>query len=302
MQINSPTTAPDYKAGNLREGTLKSKTMLHGREGALNNYRLSWETAEESWSTPRHRHNYDQIRFPITGMVEYGADLPTLPIGVVAYFPESMRYGPQVRHDGSTTLTLQFGGASANGFLSPDQRKRGLDELLQRGRLENGYYTWTDAAGKKHNQDSYEAVWEYVRGRKMSYAKPRYGHHIVMEPACANWVEDPRQPGVGRKWLGSFTERQFSISFLRLDPGAKLKLDPYAAPQILFVAKGAVSQGGQTYGLHTAFGLEDNEGPAEFTGVEAAELLFIQLPVFAPGEQGAGTAAAYRVPDEALAE
>jgi hypothetical protein len=90
MQINSPATAPDYTAGNLREGTLDSKVLLRGKEGSLNNYRLSFETATESWSTPRHRHNFDQIRLPIKGVVEYGKALPTLPIGVVAYFPESV--------------------------------------------------------------------------------------------------------------------------------------------------------------------------------------------------------------------
>jgi hypothetical protein len=281
MQINSPATAPDYQAGNLREGTLDSKVLAQGKEGALNNYRLSFETAEESWTTPRHRHNFDQIRLPIKGVVEYGKALPTLPIGVVAYFPESIHYGPQVRHDGSQTLTLQFGGASCNGFMSPKERKRGFDDLLKKGKFEKGAFNYLDEKGQVHRQDSYEAVWEYIRGRELVYAPPRYTTQVVMDPQNFVWLADPKQPGVTRKWLGSFTERQVLISYLRVDPRATLKLDKYPAPQILYVVKGALSHQGKTYGANTAFSLDEGEGPVEFAGVEANELLFIQLPVFA---------------------
>jgi hypothetical protein len=293
MQINSPATAPDYTAGNLREGTLDSKVLARGREGSLNNYRLSFETAEESWSTPRHRHNFDQIRLPVKGTVEYGKALPTLPIGVVAYFPESVHYGPQVRHDGSQTLTLQLGGASANGFMSPEERKRGFDDLLKKGTFEKGAFNYVDDKGQVHRQDSYEAVWEYIRQRKLVYANPRYTTQVVMDPENFEWLADGRQRGVSRKWLGSFTERQLHISYVRIEPGTTLRLDNYAAPQILFVVKGAVSCQGKAYGLHTAFALESRES-AEFAGAEPNELLHIQFPIFAEEESAAAGSHAAR--------
>jgi hypothetical protein len=282
MQINSPATAPDYGAGNLREGNLDVKVLLRGNEGAPDNYRLSFETAEVGWTTPRHRHNFDQIRLPIRGVVEYGKALPTLPIGVVAYFPESVHYGPQVRHDASQTLTLQLGGASGNGFMSPEERKRGFDDLLKKGTFEKGAYNWHDEKGQVHRQDAYEAIWEYIRERKLEYPQPRYTTQVVMNPDNFVWLADARQRGVSRKWLGTFTERQLHVSYVRIEPGATLRLEKYPAPQMLFVVTGAVSYQGKSYGLHTAFGLDAGES-AEIASAEDNELLHIQLPLFREG-------------------
>jgi len=287
MEINSPSTASEYSAGNLREGNLDSKVLLRGREGSLNNLRLSFETAKGSWSTPRHRHNFDQIRLPISGVVEYGSALPTLPAGVVAYFPESVRYGPQVRHDESLTLTLQFGGASANGFLSPEERGRGFQELKQKGKFEGGVFSYTDDKGQRHNQDAYEAVWEYMRGRKMVYEAPRYGSQVVMDPAAFQWVRDEHQSGVSKKVIGVFTERQVMISCIRIEPGAKFQLSRYPAPQVLFVVDGSVSHQGKLHAQHTAFGIETGEGPHAFSGVEPNQLLLVQLPIFSADEHAA---------------
>ena len=280
MQVNSPDTAPDYTAGNLREGTLDAKVLLKGQEGSLNNYRFSWEVARDQWSTPRHRHNFDQIRYPVAGEVEYGGNLGVLPIGVVAYFPESMYYGPQIRHDNSVTVTIQFGGASLNGFLSPEERRRGFDGLLQKGKFEKGVFTWYDETGKKHNKDSYEAVWEHIRGRKLKYPPPRYRDHIIMNPQNCAWMAVEQQPGVQRKWLGSYTERQIHCLMWKIAPGARLSLPGYPAPQILFVTAGSVSVNGKQYGIHTAFGLDPGEALPEMTGVTENEILMYQLPLF----------------------
>jgi hypothetical protein len=285
MQINSLATAPDYGVGNVREGTLDSKSLLLGKSGSLNNYRLSIETARESWATPRHRHNFDQIRLPIANEIKYGPGLPTLPVGVVAYFPESVRYGPQVRPDAAVNMTVQLGGASANGFLSPEERGRGFEELVSKGRFEKGVFTYQDETGRVYNQDSYEAVWEHIRGRKLVYATPRYTSQIVMDPNAYVWNADGKQPGIASKLLGVFTERRTTISYVRIDVGARWRLNAHAAPQIVFVVTGAVSQGGMTHGRHTAFGLETGEGPVDFVGVEPNELLFIQLPIFTEREE-----------------
>ena len=53
MQINHPSTAPDYNAGELRSGKLTTKVLAVGRERALNCYRFSLEiTGEETWLHP----------------------------------------------------------------------------------------------------------------------------------------------------------------------------------------------------------------------------------------------------------
>jgi hypothetical protein len=278
MQINSPAAAEAYNAGELRDGTLDSRVLLKGKEGSLNNYRLSYETAETAWATPRHRHNFDQVRFSIAGEVKYGDDV--MSAGKVAYFPETVHYGPQVRGVGSITLGLQFGGASGNGFMSPSERRVGFDALSAKGQFAKGVFTYHDEKGQKHNQDAYEAVWEHVRGRKLVYPKPRYENLINMDPRNYEWVPDAQAQGIAYKNLGVFTERALTIRMVKVEPGATLTVQKYPSPQILFVDKGSISIDGATHGKNTAIGLDVDEGPVKVRGVESAELLYVQLPVF----------------------
>ena len=280
MQINHPSTAPDYDAGELRSGKLVSKVLAVGREGALNCYRFSLEIAgEETWVTPCHRHNFDQLRLHLEGEYSFAKDkwVKGLKVG---YYPESMHYGPQVRRNNDKTLNLQFGGASRDGFMTPRERRIGYDELMKNGHFEKGSYTWFDAKGKRHRKEAYEAVWELMRGRKIVYAKPRYDTLIHMDPDSYEWVKDEANSGVAYKRLGSFTENCVSVGFIRLDRGATVSIGKHTAPQLLFVVTGSVSVDVHTHGPETGFALDEKEGPAQFKGVDEAQLYFAQLPTF----------------------
>lgn len=280
MQIMRAGEAPRYAAGNLREGADFSEVvLLHGRENALDNFRLYYAgTTNGEWKTPRHRHNFEQIRLPLAGEFEYAKDR-RLPAGWVAYFPESVHYGPQIRLPGLSMLTLQFGGASRSGYLSEAQRRRGYDELRAKGVFERGAYTWIDQNGRRHNQDAFEAIWEHMMGRKLEYPTPRYDGLIVMNPAAYAWLPEGGSPGVSRKWLGSFTERMVRTGFLHLDAGARANIGSDIATEILFLTEGAVAHDGATYGKHTAF----CTGPGETIDLEAetpSELFCIEMPGF----------------------
>jgi quercetin dioxygenase-like cupin family protein len=280
MQINHPSTAPDYNAGELRTGKLITKVLAVGRERALNCYRFSLEiTPEETWSTPSHRHNFDQIRLHLEGEYSFLKDQWVRGVKV-GYYPESMYYGPQVRHHGDKTLNLQFGGASRNGFMTPRERRIGYDELMKRGWFEKGAYTWLDDRGKRHRREAYTAVWELMRGRRITYAKPRYDTLLHMDPEVYEWREDASQPGVAFKHLGSFTENNFTINFIRLDRGATVTIDQHTAPQVLYVITGAVTVAGKTHGPDTGFALDEHEGPVRFSALESTQLYFVRLPTF----------------------
>lgn len=284
MQINHPSTAPDYDAGELRSGKLVSKVLAVGRERALNCYRFSLEiTGEETWVTPCHRHNFDQLRLHLAGEYSFAKDKWVRGY-MVGYYPESIHYGPQVRRNRDVTLNLQFGGASRNGFMTPRERRIGYDELMKNGFFEKGAYTWFDANGKRHRKEAYEAVWELMRGQKITYAKPRYDTLIHMDPNGYEWMQDQANPGVAHRRLGSFTENNLTVGFIRLDPGATVSINQHTAPQLLFVVTGSVMVDGRTYGPETGFALDENEGPVQFKGVEQTELYFAQLPTF-QGEQ-----------------
>ena len=77
----------------------------------------SAEAGVVGWTTPRHRHNFDQIRYVMKGIYPY-AKGKSMSEGTVAYFPESVHYGPQDRPEGLEMMVCQFGGASGSGFVS----------------------------------------------------------------------------------------------------------------------------------------------------------------------------------------
>src|SRR6201999_1056525 len=115
MQIGNPAAAPNYydQAGNLRTGNRISRTLLTGTENAPDNYRLGYSYGgdDAKWTTPRHHHNFEQIRYVLEG--EYSvATRRTIPAGHIGYFPESAYYGPQDINPELTMLILQFGGPS----------------------------------------------------------------------------------------------------------------------------------------------------------------------------------------------
>lgn len=278
MQITEVAEAPDYNAGNLRTGNMRSKLLLQGREGQLNNYRVALTMVEDKWDAPRHRHNFDQLRFPINDDWIYGRDERVL-AGWLGYFPEGVYYGPQHRTPGLTMLVCQFGGASGSGFVGRDRRRLAFDELGARGRFEDGAFTWEEN-GKRHRKDAYEAVWEHLHGRPLAYPAPRYNDVVLMDPASFRWVDDPQAAGVSRKWMGTFTERETRFGFVRMDSGAVLQAGTHDAPELFFLHKGVVTHSGKTYRAYAAAGFEAGEGPVTIEAEEPSELLCLRLPRF----------------------
>jgi hypothetical protein len=275
MQISHPSTAPQHRTAP-REGKLDNRDLLTGHEGTPRNYRLALGLAETDWLTPRHRHNFDQIRFPLTGEFHYAKD-KILPAGWVGYFPEGVHYGPQTRKQGLYMLLCQFGGATGSGFMSERQYVAGHEALAGKGELAKGLFKYVDKDGKEHRQDAFEAMYEHAMGRKPVYPAPRYNDIVTMNPESFEWVADKSNPGVEHKLLGTFTERRTTISFIRLQSGATMNAGACAGPDLLFVSKGAVDCGGTRCPLYSAIGFEAQEGPVPLKAMEASEIFRMQL-------------------------
>jgi hypothetical protein len=178
-------------------------------------------------------------------------------------------------------LTLQFGGASGGGHLSPRQTQKAIETLLARGgKFENGIYTWIDDQGKRHNEDAASATEAEAWGHKMEYPTPRYQDIIMMNVEAFSWVKDPDADGVARKMLGSFTERDTRYGLVRLNKGATLKFGVENAPEILFLKEGTVTHDNTPYIKRTAFSTDADESPTDITAVEPCELVYIKLPTF----------------------
>ncbi len=138
VQVISLESVPLVERPNIREGTLRTRRLLTGEPGTPGNFSLQLSSTPTYYS-PRHRHNFDQVRFQLQGDFDFATDGIMKP-GCVAYFPEGTYYGPQSGPLPSETLVLQFGGASGSGYLSAEQfeqasrRARPIRHICQ-GRL-----------------------------------------------------------------------------------------------------------------------------------------------------------------------
>jgi hypothetical protein len=189
--------------------------------------------------------------------------------GTIAYFPEGTRYGPQKSTAASTTLVLQFGGASGSGYISAEEYERARVELSKTGAFAGGVYT-----REQKNQDAYEAVWEQVNGRPLEYPEPRYARAVFMEPGHFDWVPQPDQPGTARKLLGMFSERGTRLAMYRAEAGASLRLEDRS---LYFIREGSGSIDGEDFPAQTVVHLGAGE-TATLKARTRVELLQIGLP------------------------
>ena len=289
MQASRATEIPFEQFSRHREGEIKFCRLLQGEQGTPGNYELSMVRTHGDYFTPRHRHNFDQVRLTLEGSFNYGRGKDT-PVGQVVYYPEGAPYGPQNVTGDPLILILQFGGATGDGFLTYDQVAKGYEELAQEGEFREGTFHGTDPdTGKPRNQDGYEAIWERVTGDPVRYVKPRYPEPIPMDPEQYAWIAVPGAEGVARKLLGVFTERALRLELVRLDAGARLRIHDLPARELHFLLEGAVRLAGEDFGAHDAFRFDPEDSRA-LEAIEETHLFVIGLPDFVPAS----------VPDEAV--
>jgi hypothetical protein len=231
------------------------------------------------FNSPRHRHNFEQIRYQLEGVLDYGRD-GKLVAGMVGYFPEAVHYGPQSQDPdiACKTIVLQFGGASGSGYLQPREVKAGMEELREFGEFKDGVFHRRDGAPGilrgKSNMDAYQAIWEHVHGRAMVYPKGRYDAPIMMEAASFAWAPVKGAGGVSEKLFGVFTERRTEARLVKLAPGAHCEV---AGRSVYLVLSGAGTVGGEPLKKFTTVFLDTGErGTLEAR--ETTELLHYGLP------------------------
>jgi hypothetical protein len=257
---------------HAREGRFRSCMFLEGAEGTPDNFSLKLSQLSSDFKSPRHRHNFDQIRYLIDGHYDYADDGELTP-GCIGYFPEGTPYGPQTVTGDSQHLILQFGGASGSGFLSEAQYSRAMETLHDEATFEGGFLVkWED--GVKIKKDAYEAIWERLNDKELHYPPQRYGRPIFMNPENFRWVPDANQPGVENKSLGSFTEALTEISFHRIAAGKTMRLP---GRSIYFVVSGSGRAKEKTAQKHTVLYLDTPvEGAVE--AIDSLVLLRFGLP------------------------
>lgn len=256
----------------IREGVIRAVRILEGEPGP-DNFALKLVNIQGDFFSPRHRHNFDQVRLQLEGSFDYDRDGCFTP-GAIGYFPEGTRYGPQTSSGNTWNLLLQFGGASGSGYTAESEEEHAAAALREKGKFEKGVYTYFNSDGTKVNQDAYEAVWEHIHGRPLLYPKGRYERPVFMNSNAFEWVPLKDQPGVASKMMGVFSERETKLAFYKIDAGAKLALEENS---FYFALLGTGEVNGQTVTKHTTVHLKRMESETLTAKVDL-ECLQIRLP------------------------
>jgi hypothetical protein len=201
-----------------RDGRFIEKTFLEGPPGAPDNFKFYMVQQFGDFYSPRHKHNFEQVRLQLEGTTSYEHDGVMKP-GVLGYFPEGTPYGPTtIKSEESLIVILQAGGPSRSGYASAVERTRANHELRKTGEFRNGVYFPNPGTGRK-NQDAFEACWEFINNRKLEYPQPRFQRPVFMNTQSFDWRPLDGARGVAEKQLGSF-ELGFGLRYLRIDSGA----------------------------------------------------------------------------------
>ncbi|HUB97300.1 MAG TPA: hypothetical protein VL993_15365 [Stellaceae bacterium] len=273
-----------------RGGIFHNRLLMEGEPGTVDNFQLSMGRMGGAFFSPRHRHNFEQIRFQLDGELDFARD-GRMKTGMVGYFPEGMFYGPQSQDPEGTpiTIVLQMGGASGSGYLSRAEVKAGMDALQPEGEFKDGVFRRHKDVPGKRNVDGYQAIWEHVNKRPLAYPKPRYSRPFMMDPTHYEWLASADELGVAEKLMGVFTERRSTARFLRLDPGATHRA---SGRSLYFVIEGAGTVEGEPLQNLTTVYLRRGE-QATFTAREETRMLHLGMPdLTGVASQGAGVTAA----------
>ena len=283
MRIAHAETTPKEPVCALRGGKIEFQTLLEGTENTIDNYHVLLADTDISFKSPRHRHNFEQIRYSLVEATNIGKGR-NLEIGDVGYFPEGTYYGPQNQEEtGKTSLNMviQFAGPSGSGFMSQRQFTQAFEDMQALGRFEGGVFRRNvPLPDGRINQDAYEAVWETVNGRKLTYAKPRYLDPVHVREEAYAWVPLADAAGVAFKHIGTFNERGVAVYFLQLQPGARYRLAKLPQSRVVFFKDGTGRVGKHDHWTKwTAMHTSPGETP-ELVATTLTEALVLHLPRF----------------------
>jgi hypothetical protein len=230
---------------------------------------VRYEGGQGVFTAPRHQHNFDQIRYVISGRPDFGNG-QLAEGGQVAYFPAGAPYGPEMIEEAELML-IQW----SDQWMTREAHDATYVEMQKVGEFRDGYYITVDAEGKENRSDSRNAVWETFMKRNLIYPTPRYPQPLLMEPRGFQWRQNG--DGVSVKTLGRFTEDDVYLASYRWDLGGRLALTSERT-QLLWVSSGQVSVNGTTLGPRTLI-FSDFRETVEVQGASGAEAVCFGMPV-----------------------
>src|SRR5260221_12704378 len=127
MQITVASEVAPKELFSIRGGKTVLRTLAKGTSGDPGNFELKLADLSADSSTPRHRHQIEQLRWVLKGSFAY-AEGKFAGEGELHYASEGVYYGGQAQEP-STIISLHFGGLSGYGCLSLDELGVGHEAL-----------------------------------------------------------------------------------------------------------------------------------------------------------------------------
>jgi len=235
-------------------------------------------------TTPRHRHNFDQIRIGLGGLWDEGISKQhKLVQRTIMYVPAGTWYGPHSSHcpvDGEQTFlaVFQFDGECMGGYIDFARVDAASQDLRKSGTFKGGFF-YPNEPGEKRAQDAFEAAWEHATRKKIVYPPSFVDAPIYMHVDALPWAES-ELPGVGQKLLGAWGNHGLRLGMSLLAAGATHKCGSAAQSHVTFVLSGDALLEGKPLGRYSAVLLEAGE-TATFSGTgDGTEFIEIALPNF----------------------
>lgn len=194
----------------------------------------------------RHRHNFQQIRFMISGEMRLGKDIVARP-GDCVYFPESVMYGP-THYSAGYMFLLQWRGPSPESFYLPyDDITAVIKEMRELGGQidfdRGGVWRYPDGRLK----DVVEAASSHHLGKPLEYAEPRYGDVLCLRSAAYEARPATNGVNVGVKHLAYLNETGPNIKVLDFGENASLGGAISHSQQIWMIFEGELDYEGKKY-------------------------------------------------------
>lgn len=275
MQIVDTTRQTwDLVVPNTRGGDVFRKVIRAAEGGRRVSYDIRFERfgeGDRGYSSIRHRHDFDQLRFAALGRMDLGFGV--LEEGDVGYFPANAYYGPQ-KCEGALILVAQWG----DRFVTKEQSDQAVAELSEHGEFRDGIYRAVDEQGRPFNKDPLNAIWEHVFKERYRPQPPRYRQPVLITPSAFGWSV-PAGP-VRRRRLGAFTENGLAVESVRWHEAGTFESSPGDGdhrPTFLFTTAGSFAHQGREFGPHTGVWADPGEGLA-IDGAADSELLMVRLP------------------------
>jgi hypothetical protein len=266
--------AVDLEALPWQDASVNTRSMpLHRkvvREGELlpgvgyTSRSLKFGAGADAFTTPRHHHEFAQVRYTLRGSQDFGRGF-VLPQGWVSFFPTGAYYGPQ-RVDSAESFQIQWSPV----WVTHQQTMDAIASLqAQGGRFEKGIFSIEDEGGHTKRKDAVNAVWEAVYGRELVIPEPQYSTPIMINPAAFKWR--PYLDGLSVKTLGHFSDEDLALSAIRWDSRRSLEL-PLGRTQVLLCTEGSFSVNGTSYPKHSLVWSDWDES-VDVTAPEGSEVL-----------------------------